>query len=190
MNTKKCHKSRHDENPNLRPIDIGSLKSVKMVTNFGFKLIQQSSIIRVIQNCGQNLFVARNRTELQFFQAHDANINIFVARHRTEFEFPPHLCPSQLITKCVHKHNFSITQNNTTNATGLTWALILARKPSLISNVTSSTHLKNWESLLRKCLRRNSKRCLTTFSLENKPLYLSLNGYALGQSAPQEMANN
>ena len=38
------------KNQNSRRIDIGSLKSVKMVTNSGFKLIQQSSIISVNQN--------------------------------------------------------------------------------------------------------------------------------------------
>jgi hypothetical protein len=127
----------------FRRIDIGSLKYVKMVINSGFKLIQLSSIIRVIQNCGQNLFVIRNRTELQFFHAHDANINIFVARHRTEFEFPTHLCPPKPITKCVHKNNFSTIQNNPTNATGQKWAPILAKKPSLISNVISLTPSKD-----------------------------------------------
>jgi autotransporter adhesin len=79
------------KNQNSRRIDIGSLKSVKMVTksvkmvtNSGFKLIQQSSLIRVSQNSEHNL----RRTEFQFFQAHDANINIFVARNRTEFHLP------------------------------------------------------------------------------------------------------
>ena len=123
----------------FRRIDIGSLKYVKMVTNFGLRLIQQSSIIHVIHNSEQN----NSRTEFQVFQAYDANINIFVARNRTEFEFTPHLCPPQLITKCVHKNNSLTTQTNTTNATGQTWALILVRKPSLISNVISLTHLKD-----------------------------------------------
>ena len=74
------------KNQNLRLIDIGSLKSVNMITNFGFKLIQRSSIISVSQNSEHNI----RRTEFQFFQAYDANINIFVARTRTEFEFTPH----------------------------------------------------------------------------------------------------
>ncbi len=54
------------KNQNLRRIDIGSLKYVKMVTitNFGFKLIQQSSTISVIQNSEQNI----RRTEFQFFK--------------------------------------------------------------------------------------------------------------------------
>ncbi len=142
-----------------------------MVTNFGFKLIQRSSIISVSQNSEHNI----RRTEFQFFQAYDANINIFVARIRTEFEFPHHLCPPQLITKCVHKNNSSTTQTNTTNATGQTWDLILVKKLSLILNAIYLSHSKDWANILPKCLRRNSKRCLMTFSLENKPLYLSSN---------------
>jgi hypothetical protein len=175
------------KNQNLRRIDIGSLKSVKMVTNSGFKLILQSSIKSVIQNFEQN----NSRTEFQIFQAHGANINIFVARHWTEFEFPTHLCPSQLITKCAHKNNSSTHQKNTTNATGQKWDRTAVAKQSATSNVTYSTLSKNARAnLLRICPRRNSKRCLTTFSIENKPLYLSLNVYANEPSALQEMGNN
>jgi hypothetical protein len=102
------------KNQNLRRIDIGSLKSVKMVTNSGFKLIQQSSIISVSQNSEQNI----RRTEFQIFQAHVVNINIFVAHNRTEFHFAPHLCPPNHITKCAHKNNSWTTHNNTKNKTG------------------------------------------------------------------------
>ena len=102
------------KNQDLRNIYIGSLKSVKMVTNSGFNPIQQSSIISVSQNSEQNI----RRTEFQIFQAHVANINIFVAHNRTEFHFAPHICPPHQITKCAHKNNSWTTHNNTTNKTG------------------------------------------------------------------------
>jgi hypothetical protein len=98
MNTKIHTKSviNHvtTKNQNLRHIDIGSLKSVKMATNSRFKLIQQSSIIRVSQNSEQNI----RRTEFQIFHAHEDNINLSVTRNRTEFHPPTQLCQPHPIT--------------------------------------------------------------------------------------------
>ncbi len=78
-----------------------------MVTNSGFKLTQQSSIISVSQNSEQNI----RRTEFRFFQAHDANINIFVARNRTEFHLPPPSLPTEPHYKmCLQKQFLDNTQ--------------------------------------------------------------------------------
>jgi hypothetical protein len=137
IHTKNGHKSRHDEKPKFETYrDIGW--KPKICQN-GHKFWVQAYTTIKYKKRHPELRTEQQSDRIPNLQAHGAKINIFVARHRTEFEFPTHLCPLQLITKCVHKNNSSTHQNNTTNATGQKWDRTAVAKQSATSNVTYST---------------------------------------------------
>ncbi len=190
MHTKKRHISWHDEKPKFKTYRYWKPKICQNGHKFWFqayttiKYNPRHPELRTKPIC----HTSPDRTPI--FSSPRCQHQHFCRTPPDRIRIPPPSLPTATHYKMCSQKQFlyntdQYNQRNWTNMGPNT------RQEAILDIERDNlTHSKDWANILRKCLRRNSKRCLTTFSLENKPLYLSSNGCALGQSALREMVNN